>query len=132
MIDYLGLEEAEQHNQQSHVWWNPGPLALVIDFEGAEYVLDAIYFWNKFGATYDVDQINFQFFDSNNELVGTQTVLPRLGENADGNNNNDVVPERLDLSPAVQASSVIASSVAVMASLISKILSLVELWLGLE
>lgn len=108
VIDCLALDQGEQHNQQSHVWWNPGPLELLFDFDGTEYDLQAVYFWNYFGEQFDVDQIDFQFFNANNELVNTQTVLPRRGQNAQGNNDNDIVAERLDLTPAVRASFVAA------------------------
>jgi len=108
VIDCLALDEGEQHNQQSHVWWFPGPLELLFDFDGTEYDLTAIYFWNYFGEGFDVDQINFQFFDNNDSLIGNQTVFPRLGENAQGNNNNDVVAEKIPLNQVFRASSVSA------------------------
>jgi hypothetical protein len=93
VIDCLDVNEGETHTQASHVWWNPAPLELDFDFLGVEHELIQIHFWNYFGETYDVDQIDFEFFDLNGEMSGNLTVFPRNGQNANGQNTNDIVAE---------------------------------------
>jgi len=108
VIDCLDINEGETHTQASHVWWNPAPLELIFDF-GQEFSLRSIHFWNYFGEGFDVDQIDFVFFNSLNETTGTFTVEPRTGEKALGQNNNPIVAETLPLPAGIQASRVAAT-----------------------
>ncbi|KAL7571803.1 hypothetical protein ACA910_002890 [Epithemia clementina (nom. ined.)] len=105
VVDCLDITQGEVHTQTSHVWWNPGPLELQFSFE-QEYRLRNVYFWNYYGETYDVDQIDFEFFNSQGELVLNYTAFPRLGENANGSNGDSIVAETIDLPMAVDASRV--------------------------
>ena len=56
------------------------------------------------GKTYDVDEIELTFFNANGELTGQETIRPRLGENASGQNANNIVAEVLTLSSVYTAS----------------------------
>lgn len=88
--------EGEEHNQQSHVWWNPAPLELIFEFND-EYFLTSIHFWNYFTEQFDVDQIDFVFYSAAEIEVGRQTVNPSMGQNSAGQNANDIVAEIIDL-----------------------------------
>ena len=79
IIDAPLAEESENHNQSTHVWVSGGSLELDFDL-GIEYDLKELHFWNYFGEGFDVDNIDFKFFDSSNSLVGSLlNVAPELG-----------------------------------------------------
>ncbi|WDE00938.1 PEP-CTERM sorting domain-containing protein [Thalassomonas actiniarum] len=82
IIDAPSAEAIETHAQNTHVWINGGNLELDFDF-GMEYNLTTLHFWNYFGEGYDVDNIDFNFFDSAHNLVGSLlNVMPALGSTA--------------------------------------------------
>ena len=79
IIDAPSADAPENHNQSTHVWVSGGSLELDFDL-GIEYDLTTLHFWNYFGESFDVDNIDFNFFDSSNNLVGSLlNVMPELG-----------------------------------------------------
>ena len=78
IIDAPSPEAEETHNQQSHVWFTGEELVLEFDF-GAEYELTELHFWNYHTEQYDVDLVEFFFFDANDELVGWLDFTPDIG-----------------------------------------------------
>ena len=115
VVNCLDPDEGEAHTQGSHVWWNPGPLELVFKLgtEDESFTLTGYQFWNYFGESHDVDSIKLLFLDKNGNRIPTtanHTFLPRLGENADGINTNNIVAEVVKLETAVKGvSSVIGT-----------------------
>jgi len=94
IIDAPTAIASENHNQSTHVWVSGGPLELDFDF-GMEYDLTALHFWNYFGEGFDVDNIDFNFFDSSSTLVGSLlNVMPMLG----GGGSNPIFAEDYALS----------------------------------
>ncbi len=78
IIDAASASATETHTQTSHVWINSQPLELDFDF-GIEYDLTALHLWNYHTETYDVDAIDFKFYDAANNLVGNLVANPDLG-----------------------------------------------------
>ena len=82
VIDAPSATSEEFHNQTTHIWYTAyeigGGLELSFDF-GQEYDLNTLHFWNYTGENYDVDNIEFTFFNSANSQVGILQVLPDLG-----------------------------------------------------
>ncbi len=79
IIDADSAASSELHNQQTHVWVNGGILRLVFDLQ-KEYDLTTLHFWNYHSEGFDVDDVDFEFFDGNNNSVGTLSdVAPNLG-----------------------------------------------------
>ncbi len=88
VIDAPSASAVEFHNQSAHVWVSGGLLELVFDFK-EEYDLTKLHFWNYHSEDFDVDRIDFKFFDANNSLVGTLLgVTPALG----GSSGSDSTP----------------------------------------
>lgn len=58
------------------------------------------------GETYDVDEIELSFFNLSDELVGSVALQPRLGENANGQNANNIIAEVINLPNVYTASRV--------------------------
>ena len=83
IIDAPNAEASEDHTQSTHVWVSGGPLELDFDF-GQEYDLATLHFWNYFAEGFDVDNIDFTFFDASAMQVGELAVAPALG--GDGGN----------------------------------------------
>ncbi len=82
VIDAPSATATEFHNQNTHIWFTAdnigGGLELLFDF-GQEYDINTLHFWNYTSESYDVDNINFTFFNSSNTQVGTLGVQPALG-----------------------------------------------------
>ena len=74
--------QAEVHTQASHIWYTAdevgGGLELLFDFQG-EYDISTLHFWNYDSEPYDVDNVDFTFFNGANELVGSLSIEPALG-----------------------------------------------------
>jgi PEP-CTERM motif len=88
IIDAASATASEFHNQSTHVWVSNGVLELDFDFL-AEYDLNMLHFWNYHSEGFDVDNINFSFYDENKDLVGVlMNVTPALG----GSAQNDATP----------------------------------------
>lgn len=82
VIDAPSASAAEFHNQTTHIWYTAdavgGGLELLFDF-GQEYDISTLHFWNYTGESYDVDNVNFTFFDGFNNFQGSLSVEPALG-----------------------------------------------------
>jgi len=78
VIDAPSADAAEFHNQTTHNWFSGGNLELLFDFR-TQYDLTTLHFWNYTGEGFDVDNIEFTFFDSSNALQGSLSVTPALG-----------------------------------------------------
>ena len=94
VIDATSATAPEDHNQSTHVWVSGGSLELDFDF-GIEYDLQTLHFWNYFAEGFDVDNIDFVFFDASKNVVGSLLgVAPALG----GSGGNPIFAEDLTLS----------------------------------
>lgn len=82
VIDAPTADALEFHNQTTHIWYTAdeagGGLELLFDFQ-QEYDISTLHFWNYDGEAYDVDNIEFTFFNAANVLVGSLSVAPALG-----------------------------------------------------
>ena len=82
VIDAATAETEEFHNQTTHIWYSftdpTDGLELIFDFDQS-YDISTLHFWNYDGEFFDVDQVDFSFFDELGALLGTQTLLPALG-----------------------------------------------------
>ncbi len=78
VIDAPSADASEVHNQTTHNWFSGGSLELLFDFQ-QQYDLTTLHFWNYNGEAYDVDDIQFTFFDGSNTQVGSRSVSPALG-----------------------------------------------------
>lgn len=82
VIDAPSADAEEFHDQTTHIWFTAdevgGGLELFFDFL-VEYDLTTLHFWNYTSEGFDVDQIDFTFFNGANVQVGDLVVLPELG-----------------------------------------------------
>ena len=80
VIDAPSAVAGEDHiSPTTHVWVSGGTLELDFDF-GEEYDLSMLHFWNYFSEGFDVDEIDFTFYDSDGSFVGELLdVEPELG-----------------------------------------------------
>ena len=82
VIDAPTADAEEFHNQTTHIWFTAdadgGGLELRFDF-GQEYDISTLHFWNYTSELYDVDDIDFTFFNQSNVEVGSLSVSPDLG-----------------------------------------------------
>ncbi|MGB3512822.1 MAG: hypothetical protein WBA93_27115 [Microcoleaceae cyanobacterium] len=82
VIDAPYADATEVHNQTSHIWFTAdevgGGLELLFDF-GQKYDLTTLHFWNYDEEIFDVDNIDFTFFNEDNIQVGQLSVTPALG-----------------------------------------------------
>lgn len=78
VIDAPSAAASEVHTQTTHIWFSGGGLELLFDF-GIEYNISTLHFWNYNGESFDVDQVDFTFFNGLGANVGTLTVFPALG-----------------------------------------------------
>lgn len=78
VIDAPSAGAEEFHNQTTHIWFSGGGLELLFDFN-QEYDISTLHFWNYTGENFDVDNIDFTFFDSSSTQVGNLSVMPALG-----------------------------------------------------
>ncbi|SER18528.1 PEP-CTERM protein-sorting domain-containing protein [Nitrosomonas sp. Nm51] len=82
VIDAPSATATEFHNQSTHIWFTAGNvgggLELLFNF-GQEYDISTLHFWNYTGEGFDVDNIDFTFFNSSNVQVGTLGIQPALG-----------------------------------------------------
>lgn len=82
VIDAPSAVAEEFHNQTTHVWYTAsavgGSLELLFDFQQA-YDITTLHFWNYFTEGFDVDNIDFTFFDLNNNVVGSLSIQPQTG-----------------------------------------------------
>ena len=78
VIDAPSADAEEFHNQTTHIWFSGGGLELLFDFN-QEYDISTLHFWNYTSESFDVDNIDFTFFDSALTQVGSLSILPALG-----------------------------------------------------
>lgn len=82
VIDAPSADAEEFHNQTTHIWFTAdligGGLELLFDF-GQSFDISTLHFWNYTSESFDVDNIDFTFFDQNNSQVGALSVQPSLG-----------------------------------------------------
>lgn len=82
VIDAPSAGAAEFHNQQTHIWFTAnnigGGLELIFDFQVA-YDIQTLHFWNYDGEGFDVDNVDFKFFNSASQQIGSISVQPALG-----------------------------------------------------
>ena len=78
VIDAPSATALEFHNQSTHIWYSGGGLELLFDF-GQQYDLTTLHFWNYTSENFDVDSIDFTFFDGGNSQVGMLSLEPALG-----------------------------------------------------
>lgn len=82
VIDAPSADAEEFHDQDTHIWFTAdevgGGLELLFDF-GQEYDISTLHFWNYTSEGYDVDTIDFAFFNQSNVQVGSLSVEPDLG-----------------------------------------------------
>ena len=70
IIDAPSANVSELHNQQTHIWVVGEPLELIFELQ-SEYNLTTFHFWNYTAEGYDVDNIDLNFYDAANILVGS-------------------------------------------------------------
>lgn len=82
VIDAPSADAEEFHNQTTHIWFTAtelgGGLELLFDF-GEGFDITTLHFWNYTSESYDVDHIDFTFFDESSTQVGTLAISPALG-----------------------------------------------------
>ncbi len=82
VIDAPSADAEEFHSQTTHIWFTAatigGGLELLFDF-GQEFDISTLHFWNFTGEGFDVDDVDFTFFNSDNNTVGQLSVMPALG-----------------------------------------------------
>jgi hypothetical protein len=82
VIDAPSADAEEFHDQTTHIWYTAnqigGGLELVFDL-GIAYDISTLHFWNYTDESYDVDNVDFTFFDSFGQQVGALSVQPALG-----------------------------------------------------
>lgn len=82
VIDAPSAEAEEFHDQNTHIWFTAdtvgGGLELLFDFN-QEYDISTLHFWNYTAEAYDVDMLDFTFFNAVNELMGSLSIFPALG-----------------------------------------------------
>ncbi len=95
VIDALSADAPENHiSPTTHIWVSGGSLKLDFDF-GVEYDLTTLHFWNYFAESFDVDNIDFGFFDASMSFAGELlNVGPALG----GGGSNPILAEDYALS----------------------------------
>ncbi|MDF1817082.1 MAG: PEP-CTERM sorting domain-containing protein [Immundisolibacteraceae bacterium] len=82
VIDAPSADAEEFHNQTTHIWFTAaspgGGLELLFDF-GVEYDITTLHFWNYTSESFDVDNVDFTFFNNANLQVGALSIAPALG-----------------------------------------------------
>lgn len=82
VIDAPSADAEEFHNQQTHIWYTAdevgGGLELLFDFDRA-YDITTLHFWNYTSESFDVDNVDFTFFDATDAQVGELPIMPTLG-----------------------------------------------------
>ncbi len=81
-IDAPSATALEFHDQTTHIWFTSSEpdkgLELVFDFR-VSYDISTLHFWNYSTEAFDVDKIDFGFFDESMTSVGSLSVAPQLG-----------------------------------------------------
>lgn len=79
VIDAPSATASEDHTQTTHIWFTAsqpgGGLELVFDF-GVSYDITELHFWNYAFDNFSVDNVDFSFFNSIDQLIGQQSIAP--------------------------------------------------------
>lgn len=78
VIDAPSAAAEEVHDQDTHLWFTGGVLELVFSFD-VNYDITTLHFWNYNSEDYDVDRIEFAFYDKGGTLLRALSVEPALG-----------------------------------------------------
>ena len=82
VIDAPSAGAEEFHNQTTHIWFTAdavgGGLELLFDF-GQAFDISTLHFWNYTGESFDVENVDFTFFNQSNVQVGALSVQPARG-----------------------------------------------------
>lgn len=82
VIDAPTALSSEIHSQTTHIWFTAdavgGGLELLFDFQ-SEYDISTLHFWNYDSESFDVDEVDFTFFNGMNDEVGSLSISPALG-----------------------------------------------------
>ncbi|WP_293676580.1 PEPxxWA-CTERM sorting domain-containing protein [uncultured Phenylobacterium sp.] len=82
VIDAPSATAEEIHSQTTHIYFTAdqagGGLELKFDFN-QEYDISTLHFWNYDSEGFDVDNVDFTFFNGANTQVGMLSVMPALG-----------------------------------------------------
>lgn len=82
VIDAPSADAEEFHTQATHIWFTAdsvgGGLELQFDFF-QRYDIQTLHFWNYTGEAYDVDNVDFTFFDGDGVQIGSLSIQPALG-----------------------------------------------------
>ena len=96
LTDAPSADFEEFHQQTSHVWVSGGMLEIVFDLD-VDYDLDQFHFWNYHSESFDVDDIDLVFYDSEMNSIGTlEDISPALG-NDTGSDFDATTAEDFDL-----------------------------------
>jgi hypothetical protein len=83
VIDAPSADAEEFHDQATHIWFTAdavgGGLELKFDFN-QQYDISTLHFWNYNAESFDVDNVDFTFFNAANVQVGALSVMPALGD----------------------------------------------------
>jgi len=105
VIDAPSADAEEFHDQATHIWFTAnsigGGLELVFDF-GQSYDISTLHFWNYTGEGFDVDNVDFTFFDKNNLEIGVLSLEPALGSSP------GILSEEINLAAPLNVQSVTA------------------------
>lgn len=82
VIDAPSADAEEFHTQATHIWFTAsqpgGGLELQFDFF-QRYDIQTLHFWNYTSESYDVDNVDFTFFDGDGVQIGSLSIQPALG-----------------------------------------------------
>ena len=79
LTDAPSADAEEFHRQSTHVWISGGMLEVVFEFDN-DYDLTQFHFWNYHSESFDVDDVDLVFLDSEMNTIGTmENISPALG-----------------------------------------------------
>ena len=79
LTDAPSADAEEFHRQSTHVWVSGGMLEVVFEFDN-DFDLTQFHFWNYHSESFDVDDVDLVFLDSEMNTIGTmEDISPALG-----------------------------------------------------
>ena len=79
LTDAPSADAEEFHRQSTHVWISGGMLEVVFEFD-IDCDLTQFHFWNYHSESFDVDDVDLVFLDSDMNTIGTmEDISPALG-----------------------------------------------------
>jgi hypothetical protein len=94
-IDAASALATEDHSQTTHLWFSSTAPNVVLDLRFdflQQYDLSTLHFWNYSSDSYDVDQINFTFYNGANVQVGALQTFPTASPS-----DNDITAQNYTL-----------------------------------